>query len=296
MEINAMKSYEIGVLPESTFYSFSPSAEIKKLYYYPISCGHIYCNNDYYIKRDTYPPLLLVYVVNGIFSLKLNSKNYEAGPGQIVIFDCHDPHYYQAKEYCEFYYAHFDGPQAHEICRDINKARGVLIDNENNRVIFQALADLCHYFETDSNKSAFTTSSRIYQLFALLDDPARSPRLKTNDETIGKTIDYLRAHVGDKLTLSTLAKKSGFSVYYYSHLFKELTGFSPTDYLINARIDQAKALLVTTNLPISDIAKQVGYPNISNLVNHFTKRVGCPPTQFRKQSRSSTRESNAVRS
>ena len=51
-----MKTYEIGVLPESEWFFFSPSEETKKMFYYHTMCGHFYCSRDYYIKRETYPP------------------------------------------------------------------------------------------------------------------------------------------------------------------------------------------------------------------------------------------------
>ena len=61
-----------------------------------------------------------------------------------------------------------------------------------------------------------------------------------------------------------------------------MTGFSPTEFVINTRIDQAKVLLTSTSLSILEISKQVGYPNSSNLITHFIRRVGMSPTQYRK--------------
>ena len=41
-----MKTYEIGVLPESEWFFFSPSEETKKMFYYHTMCGHFYCSRD----------------------------------------------------------------------------------------------------------------------------------------------------------------------------------------------------------------------------------------------------------
>ena len=89
-----MKTYEIGVLPESEWFFFSPAEDTRQMFYYHTMCGHFYCNRDYYIKRDTYPPLLLVYVKAGTFCLELSGKQYEVNAGQIAFFDCQQPHYY----------------------------------------------------------------------------------------------------------------------------------------------------------------------------------------------------------
>ena len=138
-------------------------------------------------------------------------------------------------------------------------------------------------------ESVFASSSRLYQLLSLLDNPRRSPRLKKNDDSINRAIAYIRTHIGEKISLHQLAEISGLSGYYFSHLFKEMTGLSPNNFVIYSRIDQAKALLTTTDLSVAEISAQVGYPNSSNLITLFTQRVGCSPSQFRKENRLSHR-------
>ena len=61
-----------------------------------------------------------------------------------------------------------------------------------------------------------------------------------------------------------------------------MTGQSPNEFVIYSRIDRAKALLLTSDLSIAEISREVGYPNSSNLITLFTRRVGCPPAQFRR--------------
>lgn len=285
-----MKNYEIGVLPASTWFFFSPTEETKKLFYYHTMCGHFFCTKDYYIKRKTFPVLLLVYVRQGEFYLELESGRYTARAGQIAFFDCRQPHYYHASDGLEFYYLHFDGPQAHELCRYINQNSGLIIDGENNDAILQILDDMILFYQNGGNESIFTTSARIYQLLMLLNSPVLSPRLRKNDDSLIRAVSYIRSHVGKRITLQELADVAGLSVYYFSHLFKEMTGQSPTEFVINSRIDHAKALLLTTDLSIADISRQVGYLNSSNLISLFTKRVGCSPAQFRRENRVSLGE------
>lgn len=69
-----MKSVDIGVLPNSVCFSFTPSELAKKLYFYPTWCGHYYCTKNYYMKRESFPPLLIVYVRNGIFHFEYLGK------------------------------------------------------------------------------------------------------------------------------------------------------------------------------------------------------------------------------
>ena len=204
-----MKSYEIGVLPESEWFFFSPSEETQKLFYYHTMCGHFYCNRDYYIKRGTYPPLLLVYVKRGTFYLELESGKYEVNAGQIGIFDCRQPHYYHASDNMEFYYVHFDGPQAHELCSYINQTSGLVIDGGNNAAILKILEDMVAFYHDGGNESVFETSARIYQMLMLLNNPIQSPRLKKNDDSLVRAVTYIRSHVGKRITLQELRTSPG---------------------------------------------------------------------------------------
>ena len=284
-----MKTYEIGVLPESEWFFFSPAEDTRQMFYYHTMCGHFYCNRDYYIKRDTYPPLLLVYVKAGIFCLELSGKQYEVTAGQIAFFDCQQPHYYYAKDALEFYYVHLDGPQAHELCRYINRTSGLVIDGPNNDAVLRAMEDMMGLYQNGGSESVFETSARIYQMLMLLNNPVQSPRLKKNDDSLVRAVSYIRSHVGKRITLQELADIAGLSLYYFSHLFKEMTGQSPNEFVINSRIDRAKTLLLTTDLSIAEIAREVGYPNSSNLITLFARRVGSPPAQFRRENRIRTR-------
>ena len=282
-----MKSYEIGVLPESEWFFFSPSEETKKMFYYHTMCGHFYCNRDYYIKRETFSPLLLIYVRQGTFFFELSGDRHEAHAGQIAFFDCRQPHYYHTSDGAEFYYVHFDGPQAHELCRYINQTSGLVIEGENNNAILRMMEEMVAFYQDGSSESVFDTSARIYQMLMLLNNPIQSPRLKKNDDSLIRVVTYIRSHVGKRITLQEMADIAGLSIYYFSHLFKEMTGQSPTEFVIYSRIDRAKALLITSDLSIAEISREVGYPNSSNLITLFTRRVGCSPAQFRRENRAS---------
>ena len=81
--------------------------------------------------------------------------------------------------------------------------------------------------------------------------------------------------------LDTLAEVTRTNKYHLSKEFKRYIGFSPHDYLIWLRINQAKILLKTTNLPANKIAHQVSIHDINNFNYLFKNRVGSTPIQYR---------------
>lgn len=96
---------------------------------------------------------------------------------------------------------------------------------------------------------------------------------------IMKTIDE---NVFDPaFSLSALAKKVNLSPGYLSALFKRLFGISFQDYLINARLERAKILLLTTGWKVYEIAEKVGFEDPNYFSTSFKKHYGVSPNKFR---------------
>lgn len=282
-----MPSSEIGILPQSTCLNFTSPKSASSLFLFPSGCGHIFASRDYYVKRNFFPPLLLAYIRTGKLCLEIETDHtvsyYEATAGQILLFDCTKPHhYYAAEDGLDFLYIHIDGGNSHELCAYINQSCGILIDGMQNESIQTEILGLISFYQSGGSESMFASSLRMYRILSLFDQAIMSPCLRKNDDSIHRAISYIRTHVGEKITLHQLAQISGLSDFYFSRLFKEMTGFSPNEFVINSRIDHAKTLLASTTLPISEISQQVGYPNSSNLITHFVRRVGISPMQYRK--------------
>ena len=62
-----------------------------------------------------------------------------------------------------------------------------------------------------------------------------------------------------------------------------MLGLSFKNYLILLRIAESKRLLLSTDLPIADIAGRVGYSNVNNFIKMFRSRVGTTPLQYRRR-------------
>lgn len=89
-------------------------------------------------------------------------------------------------------------------------------------------------------------------------------------------IDYIQAHLNQDLGIDELAQLVQLSPHYFSRLFKQSTGFTPHQFVIRARIDRAKLLLIRGNT-IADAANQVGFADQSHLNRHFKRLLGITP-------------------
>jgi AraC family transcriptional regulator len=93
-------------------------------------------------------------------------------------------------------------------------------------------------------------------------------------------IDYIHAHLDGDLSMAQIADSVNTSPTYFASLFKQATGISLHQYVIEQRVNRAKLLLETTDLPISSIAAQVGFASSSHLTYHCKRQTGMTPGQI----------------
>lgn len=79
-----------------------------------------------------------------------------------------------------------------------------------------------------------------------------------------------------------LAKEAAMSVSYFEHMYKKIFGISVMNEIINSRIEYAKFILSTTDIPVSQIADMCGYKNDVHFIKQFKSRTDLTPTEYRK--------------
>jgi transcriptional regulator GlxA family with amidase domain len=89
-------------------------------------------------------------------------------------------------------------------------------------------------------------------------------------------------HLGERLSLDTLARKANMSVRTFTRRFREETGVSPNCWLLGQRVDLVRRLLETTDLPIERIASETGFGTATGMRQHFQRAVGVAPSTYRR--------------
>ena len=100
-------------------------------------------------------------------------------------------------------------------------------------------------------------------------------------EAFGRVREYVYAHLDSKLAVDALAQVVGMSTSQFSRTFHKAVGLSPHTYVIQCRVTRAQELLVTTRLPLTEIALAVGFADQSHFSRRFRQLIGVPPLQFR---------------
>lgn len=102
-------------------------------------------------------------------------------------------------------------------------------------------------------------------------------------DRLGMTLDWAIAHLSEPLTLDTLAEKAGMSRRNFTRRFKEKTGTTVTQWVLNHRLTAARRLLETTDKGVDLVAELVGFGSAVSLRQHFTQALAVSPSAYRKQ-------------
>ncbi|MDO4787633.1 MAG: response regulator [Johnsonella sp.] len=94
--------------------------------------------------------------------------------------------------------------------------------------------------------------------------------------------EYIQLHYAKPITLEEISEQVGLSPTYFSSVFKKDTGMTFLEYLSEKRMEEAKALLKDTQIPIAGICEQVGYSDLRHFTKLFIKNSGLKPNEYRK--------------
>ena len=127
--------------------------------------------------------------------------------------------------------------------------------------------------------------AKAYELMATLVNMggARSPRNAADYNRILAVIKHLDANLNRAVKQSELIQLSNMSATKLKSLFKQFTGRTLTEYVLEKKADQAAHLLSDTNLSIEEIAERVGFDTPTGFSTSFKKQMRLSPTEYRKR-------------
>lgn len=132
-------------------------------------------------------------------------------------------------------------------------------------------------------KAYFQKQQAFESLLLLLDEHQHGQQTSQLVKLAEQVELYIRSHYKEAITNERLSAIFNYHYNYITRAMKKVFQYSPHEYVMKLRIDEAKILLLNTHHSISSIAQQIGFEHAPYFTNCFQKYVGVTPSTFRKQ-------------
>jgi AraC family transcriptional regulator len=124
------------------------------------------------------------------------------------------------------------------------------------------------------------------QLFGRTSDGASTHRPRVSGLSkwrLKRAKEYMEANIAEPISLADIAAASGLSRMHFAAQFRAATGVRPHEYLLQRRIEHARELLLTSRLPLVEIAFEVGFKTQAHFTTVFARFVGETPNVWRQR-------------
>ena len=132
--------------------------------------------------------------------------------------------------------------------------------------------------------SEFSLLEFFFKFLSFLDIRRAYPLIneeESQNKYVAEIKKYIQANYLSQIKISDIANKLSINRSHLYRIFKNEVGMNVEDYIINIRINHAKALLSTTSLSVSAVANAVGYKNYSSFFKRFKNSTGLTPNEYR---------------
>jgi AraC-like DNA-binding protein len=100
-----------------------------------------------------------------------------------------------------------------------------------------------------------------------------------------ETALWIDAHSQRPIDMEDATAQADISPFHFLRLFSDVLGVTPHQYLVRSRLRHAARLLADNDRPVTDVAYDVGFGDLSNFVRTFHRAAGVSPLRFRQASR-----------
>jgi AraC family transcriptional regulator len=100
-----------------------------------------------------------------------------------------------------------------------------------------------------------------------------------------RVLEYIETNLSREVTLREMAGVVDLSPYHFARMFKRTMSTAPHRYVLERRVERAKAMLRTTGASLIEISLFTGFSDQSHFTNTFRRIVGATPTRFQARSR-----------
>lgn len=161
------------------------------------------------------------------------------------------------------------------------------IANElSTEVAKESASDKHSFADNDyANSLAEVLASHIIKEFTMPEPVDNFKNGKLAPIKLRRATEFINERLENGVTLTDIAEAVEMSPFHFARMFKQTTGFTPLQYVMEQRIEYSKRLLGQPEMPLADIAFKLGFASQSHFTMHFRKLTGTTPKHFRDELR-----------
>lgn len=240
----------------------------------------------------------LIIMTEGTLYIAADDRKYTVNSGEYVLL-CPPCHQYGLRpSKCSFYWIHFtyNEYRNNPVCHDDTEIHGPLPAEETRIllpetarvprldrmiVLLKQLQDSDRKYR-NINQNAFTLTGILCELYSQLYLSGGRITMKGEKVQLYTDItDYISWRIRENIRVSEIAAYFGYNEKYITTFFKKASGSSLKSYILNRKMELAKAMLTDTNTPIAQIGYDIGFSDNHNFSSAFKKVTSQSPSEYR---------------
>ena len=255
------------------------------IHHIALDCAH---ESDFIMERSNGIIDYLFLFIKSPSTMIIEDRIYTITNPSAVLISSYTPHKYfpTGTSYIDDY-LHFAVIDRNSFLNELTFPLNTPIQVSNNSCI----SDLLHNIQKENNPDN-KYSSRIIELLIkllMLKLGEQWDMLQQNNSSLPHYNDLLAVrkqilNSPDRLwKIEELAEQAHLSHAYFQVMYKKAFGVTCITDVINTKITQAKVLLTSTDLPVKQVAQELGYNEVYHFIRQFKKSTGLTPGAFRKK-------------
>ena len=228
----------------------------------------------------------LHYVVKGKGLFVHDGREYEVKAGQCFVIHPNKTAFYKADEDdpWEYRWVNFAGTEARKLLEKSGITdKSHVVKCSNGEDIGRYL-DLLYSMSNETGNKELAMIGYLYLVFAYLVRET-STWGKPAQVYLENAVEYIDDHCCYKISVEDVANNVGIERSYLYRIFKREMGCSVSEYIQLRKLENAKTLLLNTNMSTAEIANSLSFDSPSHFSKSFKNNLGLTPSEFRKENK-----------
>lgn len=257
-----------------------------------VSAGYEQRRNEVYswdgLKRGSAPFLVVQHTLVGEGRLDFAGAQYRLRPGQTMVLSMPHAHRYWLERggHWEYFWMVVNGREALRLARELIDARGPVVTLPEP--VIDRLAAACLTLIERTDITPGEASAAAYSAMAALHDGvfgAHALPEASMPPWLARVLAFVDGNLGQPLQVQSLAAVAEMSRAHFVRQFSAQVGISPSDFVLERRLERIERLLLATDMSVVAIAGMTGFADANYLGKAFRRRRGVSPLAFRTAGR-----------